>query len=151
MAVSHWLVRVHSSIVARIGRDLLIFFFFLKAGDIISRRKNVLPCWNNSYFFLLVKLAARSYLLRASLSGFLDSIFSFLVIKKGKANFILKSGEEVCKELQLIFKEVFIDDLSFILRKFLKHKEKLFVYYSWYGTKFFLIIRYTHTIKLLSL
>lgn len=104
MAVSHWLVRVHSSIVARIGRDLPTFFFFLKAGDIISRRKNVLPCWN-TYFFLLVRLAARSYLLRASLSGFLDSIFRFLVSKKGKANFILKSGEEVCKELQLILKK----------------------------------------------
>lgn len=104
VAVSHWLVRVHSSIVARIGRDLPTFFFFLKAGDIISRRKNVLPCWN-TYFFLLVRLAARSYLLRASLSGFLDSIFRFLVSKKGKANFILKSGEEVCKELQLILKK----------------------------------------------
>ena len=65
-----------------------------------------------------MKLAARSYLLRASLSEFLDSIFSFLVSKKGKANFILKSkGEEVCKELQFIFKEVFIDYLSFILRR----------------------------------
>ena len=70
-----------------------------------------------------MKLAARSYLLRASLSGFLDSIFSFLVSKRGNANFTLKSrGEEVCKELQFIFKEVFIDYLSFILRRFLKHK-----------------------------
>lgn len=132
LAVSHWLVRVHLSIVARIGRDLPIFLFsfFLKSRRYNFQEKNVLPCQNNSYhFFLLVKLAARSYLLRASLSGFLDSIFSFLVSKKGKANFTLKSrGEEVCKELQFIFKEVFIDYLSFILRRFLK--QKLYVHHS---------------------
>lgn len=51
VAVSHWLVRVHSSIVARIGRDLPTFFFFLKSRRYNFQEKKCPPL--SEYFLFL--------------------------------------------------------------------------------------------------
>lgn len=86
--------------MARIGRDSLVsyFLFFSKTGDIISRRKMSSLVRIILILFLPAgEVGCKELPVESFLSGFLDSIFSF-VSKKGKVNFTLKSREEVCKK-----------------------------------------------------
>lgn len=134
MAVSHWLVGVHSSIMTRIGRDLPIFpifffFFFLKTGDIISRRKNVLPCQNNSY---LISSCWWSWLQGVTcwelpFQGSWTPFSVSLSVRKGKL--ILLWNAEKC-----------VKSFSLFLRKYLLMIWVLFWGGSWNTKKSFLSI-----------